>query len=516
MSIKGILRSGEKIVTSLKSASVYDIRVGGVSKSGLSASTTLGPYDDDQFYELSVTSGDVSVSCISAIINSSRPSITEYDKFSSQQSDTAMIDGVLYESDGVQLNSKIANKKPIKTMSGTYVGTGAALTVTLGFKPTVVFIKADAAFNMQFKVAGSWYDRTDCYGSEDSTGQGIVFTEDGFTVGTSQKLNVAATTYHYFAICDNGADAVIPYSWQGNGATRQIDFWKGKHPEKILIKRDSAQSLIVVNKNKGSGVNVSGAGVTGIIDDDGVLTLANDAATNQWSTNLGEGCTALAYCQHPDLLFTCYIGAASIKTVPLPFDPEAVFIYPITTGSSSTTMCWWNTIAQGSHLPIGAGGIGTGRITSVQNQLITLPVNSYTNAAGVVYGVIAFKKRRNTSVREEITNIVANRYVRLNNGGYINCGNSDTLKFDGACTLEWCGAIYPDPALGVPYATGLGAGINDVAGKQIPLIFRSLGADGTDGAVSFGLAAVAPRPEGAGQTGADWNEIGRASCRERV
>lgn len=418
---------------------------------------------------------------------------------------TINIDGEIFESVNGEWQTKSRRVLPIKTACGTYAGTGSTLSVSLGFRPTVVFVKADAAVACQYKTDMGWYDRTDCYGIEDSTGAGVTLTEDGFTVGTSAKLNVSATTYHYFAICDNGANCVIPYSWQGNGASRVIDFWKGKQPEKILIKRDSAQSIIVVNKNKGSGSNVSGAGITGSISDDGLLTLGNDATTNQWSTNLGEGTVGLAYCKHPDFYHTAYVGVNAVKTIPLPFEAEAVFIYPITTGASSTTMMWWSTLPQGSHLPIGAGGVSTGRITSVQNNLITLPINNYTNAPGVVFGVMAFKKRRNTAYIDKPYNLAVNKYVRLRTGGYINCGTSDTLKFDGACTLEWCGAIYPDSALGVPYASGLGAGINDVSGKQVPLIFRSLGADGADGAVSFGLAAVAPRPEGTGQTGADWN-----------
>jgi hypothetical protein len=70
MSTKGILKAGSKIQTNLTGASNYNLKVGGVSVSSATSSITLGPYDNDQFYELTVNSGAVSVSCYNALINS--------------------------------------------------------------------------------------------------------------------------------------------------------------------------------------------------------------------------------------------------------------------------------------------------------------------------------------------------------------------------------------------------------------------------------------------------------------
>ena len=394
--------------------------------------------------------------------------------------------------------------QPIKTACGTYLGTGAVLSVSLGFKPDVVLVKADAAQECYWKTLSAWYGRTDSFGSLDSVGNGITLTDDGFSVGTYANLNTAATTYHYLAISGIGAGALASAGWQGNGAARVIESYVGKKPRVALIKRDSAQSLIYAVRDIGNGVNVSGVAKVAGIAADGSLTLNGDATTNQWYGNLGEGVTSVAFCDHPDIFFATYTGAASIQALPCPIDVEGVLLFPLGTGASSTTMMWWSSLAQGEHLPIGAGGKGTGRITSVANGLVTLPINSYTNATGVKYGMLAIRKRRQTSYLP-MTKPTVSKFVKLALGGYINCGNSDSLKFDGACTLEWCGAIYPADADGVPYASGLGVGINDVPNKQIPLIFRSLGADAVEGSVSFGLAAVAPRPEGTGQTGGDWN-----------
>lgn len=84
MSTKGILKAGNKIQTNLTGASNYDLKVGGVSVSSATSSMTLGPYDDNQFYELTVNSGAVSVSCYDALINGVTTSVSLADLGSAQ------------------------------------------------------------------------------------------------------------------------------------------------------------------------------------------------------------------------------------------------------------------------------------------------------------------------------------------------------------------------------------------------------------------------------------------------
>lgn len=419
---------------------------------------------------------------------------------------TVLVDGApsTVLSDGLSTQRKDI-KDPIKTACGTYTGTGAALSVSLGFKPDIVLVKPDSANECFWKsVRGVWFDRTDNYGTSPTVGGGVTLTDDGFSVGTSAVLNAAGVTCHYIAILGVDAGALACASWQGNGTDRVIDSFVGKKPRVALIKRDSALPLVYAVRDIGRGVTLSGDARVAELDADGYLTLDGAAATNQWAGAAGEGTTSVAFCDHPDIFFTTYTGAASVQSLPCPFDVEGVLIFPLETGASGTTVMWWSSLAQGEHLSVGNVAKGTGRITSVVDGSVTLPVNTYTNATGVDYGLLAIRKRRQTSYAPRTKSTIS-KFVKLSSGGYINCGNSDTLKFDGPCTLEWCGAIYPAASDAAPYASGLGTGINNVAKKQIPLIFRSLGADAVDGSVSFGLAAVAPRPDGTGQPGGDWN-----------
>lgn len=404
--------------------------------------------------------------------------------------------------------SKIDNTKeilPIKTANGTYTGTGAALEVNLGFKPTFVIVKSESTTECFWKVEGNWYERTESWGSFATLGAGISFTATGFSLGTLASVNTSGAVYHYTALADCGAEALIHASWQGNGASeRIIDAFVGKKPRVILIKRDNILYLTYAVRDIGSGVDLLGAAKTAIISDNGGLTLGSDASTNQWGGAAGEGTTGFAFCDHPDIFFTTFTGVNAIQKITCPMDPALVIIFPLEAGAGSTTMLWMPSLAAGQHLPVGAGAVGTGRITSVADGRVTLPINNYTNAIGKKFGMLVIRKQPSTAFIPKLRPTLS-KFIKINSGGYINCGNSNTLKFDGPSTLEWCGAIFPEPSDGAPFATGLGTAINNVAKKQIPLIFRSLGADTVDGSVSFGISVVAPRTDGISQGGSSWD-----------
>ena len=104
MSTKGILKAGNKIQTNISGVSNYDLRVGGVSVSSATSSITLGPYNDDQFYELTVNSGSVSVSCYDALINDVTPSVTLANLGSASSAGVGSkryLNGCIFESSGV-------------------------------------------------------------------------------------------------------------------------------------------------------------------------------------------------------------------------------------------------------------------------------------------------------------------------------------------------------------------------------------------------------------------------------
>jgi len=87
-------------------------------------------------------------------------------------------------------------------VAGTYTGTGAAQTVTLGFKPKAVFMynQTDGDF-----FGGHIEGMTDATAFAITTAtaavasQGITLTSRGFTLGTDAGANENAKVYLYVA-----------------------------------------------------------------------------------------------------------------------------------------------------------------------------------------------------------------------------------------------------------------------------------------------------------------------------
>lgn len=177
MSAKGILKAGNKIQTNLSGASNYDLRVGGVNITSATSSVTLGPYDDDQFYELIVSSGLVSVSCYDALTNSITP-LTTLDNLgvSSVAGDEKLLDnGDLVKCDGsgwglsvrpskrIVLNSSVNGNstKWLFTDSSPerfgFLLTGTSATVSLTGSDDGITIASGYAATITMDTAGSTF-----------------------------------------------------------------------------------------------------------------------------------------------------------------------------------------------------------------------------------------------------------------------------------------------------------------------------------------------------------------------
>lgn len=95
--------------------------------------------------------------------------------------------------------------KPFEISSSTYTGTGAAQTVTLGFKPKFIqaFNQTDgdlAWFHIDGMTAATACS-IDTEAAAEATA--VTLTSTGFTLGTSVVVNENAKVYVYVAIGGN-------------------------------------------------------------------------------------------------------------------------------------------------------------------------------------------------------------------------------------------------------------------------------------------------------------------------
>ncbi len=95
---------------------------------------------------------------------------------------------------------------PFEIKSSTYTGTGAALTVTTGFKPKLVlaFNQSDgdvAFFHIDGQTAATAVS-IDTEVAVETTA--ITLTDTGFTLGTNAVVNENTKVYVYLAVGGNG------------------------------------------------------------------------------------------------------------------------------------------------------------------------------------------------------------------------------------------------------------------------------------------------------------------------
>jgi hypothetical protein len=95
---------------------------------------------------------------------------------------------------------------PIEVKAGTYTGTGAALSVTLGFRPTYlkVFNQTDGDTTVEFidgMTAATGIVTTTAVAAVAS--QGITLASTGFGLGTDAGANETGKVYLYIAFGGN-------------------------------------------------------------------------------------------------------------------------------------------------------------------------------------------------------------------------------------------------------------------------------------------------------------------------
>lgn len=381
------------------------------------------------------------------------------------------------------------------TAAGTYTGTGAALDVNLGWRPKFVIVKSESATQACWVTRHTWFGRAGHFTNTAFEGSGtpLTITTTGFSVGTAADVNTGAAVYHYFAIRDDGYECILTRDHAGNtSASRTLDYFSGYSLAAAIFKRDNTQYPSITIPSGGAVLGDGSAATSCVINSDGTITVGQGLDINVWSGSSGESCVALGIvANHPAVYVTTYTGTAATKNITTPFDEIECFLaWPRSTGTSQIGIMWTSTLTTAGHyFALGATAkVTTGAsIASVTGGTITLGTIGGMNQNGKSYVLIAFRKNRaggQTASGPTSRPLRSTKHVDLEASAYISCGTSDTLKIDGAMTMEWFGA---HGETGVNGWT-LGASANDET-KQAPLIWRGGGADGIAGNTSWGMFA---------------------------
>jgi hypothetical protein len=159
--------------------------------------------------------------------------------------DSRVVDN-LYRSDK-QLPSMVGNASAanFSMRSGTYMGTGAAKTISgLGFQPDTVLVKSSTAAGVMVFKTSAMPANTTAFTSAtaDNTATSISFTSTGFTLGTLANVNTANVLYHWVAFTGSDCTATGNYcvgTYTGNAAASRA-ITTGFQPSYAMVKRSTA------------------------------------------------------------------------------------------------------------------------------------------------------------------------------------------------------------------------------------------------------------------------------------
>lgn len=367
--------------------------------------------------------------------------------------------------------------------TGSYVGSGFTRNIKTGFRPDLVLIKGTASAEIVFWTPTNWCGKSNTLAAVASSETHVKrATASGFTVGAGDGVNKSGDTYHWLAIADNGSGLIGNTSYIGNGiAGLQIQAGPAS-PLMALIKRDNPQPAIAWPGNvklDGTGVIASGVSISG-----GVMTAGTDAAVNDMvptrPSERGEG--------HELLTFNAVGGLAEMVS----WVGDGTQNRMITSGSYCAAIVY----AQDGSVPaiyktdsMASNAAGTvlasaGLVTDRLLGLLSTGTDTTYNASGVTYSALLLRRNRAAPRSRPGRLPVGPAVVIPGRGqvGYINCGTDDSLKIDGAISIEWAGRLL-----------GGRTGNTSVRGQLLPLIMRSAaGNSGVAGAggYSWGIGAA--------------------------
>jgi hypothetical protein len=134
----------------------------------------------------------------------------------------------------------------LKMATGTYAGNSVnnrAIT-GLGFQPDVVIVKGNSAVEAVARTSTMTGDATKpLIGATGLTANYIKsLNADGFTVGTSSRVNITGTTYYWTAVKAN-AGALKVGTYTGNGGAQSIT-GAGFQPEYVAVLGTPAQRAV--------------------------------------------------------------------------------------------------------------------------------------------------------------------------------------------------------------------------------------------------------------------------------
>lgn len=97
----------------------------------------------------------------------------------------------------------MASGGTLPVITGSYIGTGALITVSVGYRPKyvqIVNVTDPAIVHHNDMLPDDSFVSQEDGATAYTTSNGVTLTDDGFTVGTDAQINTSGDLCHYLAI----------------------------------------------------------------------------------------------------------------------------------------------------------------------------------------------------------------------------------------------------------------------------------------------------------------------------
>jgi hypothetical protein len=295
-----------------------------------------------------------------------------------------------------------------KMASGTYTGTGAAISVSsIGFAPDLVLIKDNAANSMVFRTSLMAGDITLYLANASSTIAGSItsLTADGFTLGTHAATNTAANTYYWQAFGNayrpdtkkGAADFAIGSYYSGGsdntnviGVPFQMDF--------VAVKRLAASSgAFRTSSQTGdiSGFFSNTAEANNTIQS--FTPTGFQIGTNASASALGSHYRWFGFKNSSTFTTGSYTGNGVVDRAEssVGFQPDLVWVKPASASPAVSRPA--NLTGDNSQYVVNLAN-ASGKIKTLTPTGFTVGTGAEVNTSGGVYRYIAWKAPASTGV----------------------------------------------------------------------------------------------------------------------
>lgn len=285
----------------------------------------------------------------------------------------------------------------MRIASGTYVGNGTQVKVTLGFRPGSVIVFSPGKRSLWYNKE-AWCERSNSLDAQLSMKLGVTINGSDFYIGggdpqlaATQNPNTTGVTYYWLAFgLGSGETSWEAQNYFGNAVSgRVVELAKQAQPSALFIKRDTAaggvvralsSSLTALTDGTGSSSTAYILGMT-----TGSFTVDASNNVNQLSGGLGEATQVNAFFNGE---------SANLKTITWTGDGTAGQALTPGVGSIQGALLWredgsipvrLKTPAMATDTTVGALSTGTANAGEATISTATLTVAGALNATGVVY-----------------------------------------------------------------------------------------------------------------------------------